>query len=81
MWCLKCKGFVDVCFVQLFGVFEKYLCKKCWEMGVKFVYKCVDICVVEFVIIIVYMYFIYEEECEVVFSGCDKIMVLGGGFN
>lgn len=79
---LKCKGFVDVCLVKLVGVVESEVCKLCYKYGLYLVYKCVDICVVEFLIDIVYMYLIYEEECEFnLISECLKIMVLGGGLN
>lgn len=60
---------------------ENDVCEICWGFGILLVYKCVDICVVEFFISIVYMYLIYDEECEVVLMDKDKIMVLGGGLN
>lgn len=36
---------------------------------------------VEFKLDMVYMYFMYDEECEVNLIDKDKIMVLGGGLN
>lgn len=81
MYKFKCKGFFDVCLVKLLGVIEKNLCSYCYKLKVLLVYKCVDICVVEFVIDIVYMYLIYEEECEVNLLSCEKIMIFGGGLN
>lgn len=81
MCVFKCKGFFDVCFVELIKVVESDICEICCDFGIFFVYKCVDICVVEFFISIVYMYLMYDEECEVVLIDKDKIMVLGGGLN
>lgn len=78
---LKCVGFFDVCLVQLIGINEVVICVLCCVYKVCLVYKCVDFCVGEFFIGIVYLYFIYEDECEVVLSNCDKIMILGGGLN
>lgn len=54
----------------------------CKFLGIIFVYKVVDICVVEFEVFIFYYYFIYElEECEVLLLDKFKVMILGGGFN
>lgn len=78
---LKQSGFFDCCFVKLFGVMLEDVCCCCVELNVCLVYKCVDMCVVEFVMKIVYMYLIYEEECEVQLIMNKKIMVLGGGLN
>lgn len=49
------------------------------ENDIKFVYKMVDICVVEFEFLILYYYGIYEIENEFIVIDKEKILVLGFG--
>jgi carbamoyl-phosphate synthase large subunit len=78
---LKRKGFSDMRLSQVLEMPELAVQSKRHELGIRPVYKRVDTCAAEFVSSTAYMYSTYEEECEAMPSGKDKIMVLGGGPN
>ena len=78
---LKRKGFSDMRLSQVLEIPELAVQSKRHELGIRPVYKRVDTCAAEFVSSTAYMYSTYEEECEAMPSGKDKIMVLGGGPN
>lgn len=77
--------------VKIFGFFDRVIVYR-WEMieleiielrykyNIRFVYKMVDICVVEFDLNILYFYLIYEFENELIRSDKEKIVVFGLGF-
>ncbi|MFQ5488924.1 MAG: carbamoyl-phosphate synthase large subunit, partial [Gammaproteobacteria bacterium] len=78
---LKRLGFADRRLARLLGTDESTVRARRRELGVRPVYKRVDTCAAEFASATAYLYSTYEEECEAVPSGRDKIMVLGGGPN
>lgn len=81
-WCeVKWLGFFDVWIGEIVGLFELEVCDFCKKVKVMFVYKMVDICVVEFEVYMLYYYSIYEWEDEVVFIDKFKVVILGSGFN
>ena len=49
--------------------------------GLRPVFKRVDSCAAEFSVSTAYLYSTYEEECEAMPTGREKIVVLGGGPN
>jgi len=81
MFALKRKGFADRRLADVWGISEREVRERRWELGVRPVYKRVDTCAAEFATDTAYMYSTYEEECEAAPSGRDKILVLGGGPN
>lgn len=44
----KMMGFIDVCLVKLIGCDEDNVCCVCQNLNVVVLFKCIDICVVEF---------------------------------
>ncbi len=81
LFSLKRKGFSDRRLATLMGVAEGEVRARRNDLDVHPVYKRVDTCAAEFASDTAYMYSTYEEECESLPSGRDKIMVLGGGPN
>ncbi len=81
MFALKRKGFADRRLADVWGISEREVRERRWELGVRPVYKRVDTCAAEFATDTAYMYSTYEEECEAAPSKRDKILVLGGGPN
>ncbi|TGD70974.1 carbamoyl-phosphate synthase large subunit [Mangrovimicrobium sediminis] len=81
MFRLKRKGFSDERLAVLLGTQEKSVREHRRALGIRPVYKRVDTCAAEFASSTAYMYSTYEEECEALPSGRDKILVLGGGPN
>ena len=78
---LKRKGFSDRRLAKLLDDDEQVVSDYRRNLGVRPIYKRVDTCAAEFSTDTAYMYSSYDEECESVPSGKDKIMVLGGGPN
>ena len=78
---LKRKGFSDRRLAKLLDDDEQVVSDYRRKLGVRPIYKRVDTCAAEFSTDTAYMYSSYDEECESVPSGKDKIMVLGGGPN
>jgi carbamoyl-phosphate synthase large subunit len=78
---LKRKGFSDRRLGELLGSPEVAVRRRRHELGLRPVFKRVDTCAGEFASATAYMYSTYEEECEAMASGRDKILVLGGGPN
>ncbi len=81
LYALKRKGFSDKRLAALLQTSEKAVREHRYGLGIHPVYKRVDTCAAEFSTATAYMYSSYEEECESQPSGCDKILVLGGGPN
>ena len=79
--CLKRKGFADSRLASLLDVTEDEVRKRRHELNIRPVYKRVDTCAAEFSTATAYLYSTYEEECESLPTGNEKIMVLGGGPN
>ena len=79
---LKRRGFADERIAKLLHAADEDSVQEYrHELGVRPVYKRVDTCAAEFESSTTYLYSTYEEECEALPSGRDKIMVLGGGPN
>ncbi len=78
---LKRKGFADQRLAEVLGIKEEEFRARRLSLGIKPVFKRVDTCAAEFATNTAYMYSTYEDECEAMPSGRDKIMVLGGGPN
>lgn len=74
-------GYSDRQIVFVIGIVEKDVRVYCVVFGVVLVYKRVDICVVEFEVNIFYLYLLYDDECEVMFSNRKKVLIFGGGLN
>lgn len=81
-------GFFDECLGILIGKSFVDVWVFCESFDVYFIFKCVDMCVVEFEVCIFYMYFCYELflidgilDCEFVLIDVWKVVILGGGFN
>ncbi|MFP5307737.1 MAG: carbamoyl-phosphate synthase large subunit, partial [Gammaproteobacteria bacterium] len=74
-------GFSDARLARLMGVKEDSLRRARYKHGVRPVYKRVDTCAAEFPTATAYLYSSYDEECEAMPSGRDKIVILGGGPN
>jgi carbamoyl-phosphate synthase large subunit len=77
----KRKGFSDRRLARLLGAAPADVRGARLRLGVRPVYKRVDTCAAEFATTTAYMYSTYEEECEALPTGRQKIMVLGGGPN
>jgi carbamoyl-phosphate synthase large subunit len=78
---LKRKGFSDMRLAELCGIKEAGMRRRRLDLGVRPVFKRVDTCAAEFSTTTAYLYSTYEEECEAEPTGCDKIVILGGGPN
>ena len=79
---LKRRGFADERIAGLLKDTEESSVQEYrHELGVRPVYKRVDTCAAEFESSTAYLYSTYEEECEALPTGKEKIMVLGGGPN
>jgi carbamoyl-phosphate synthase large subunit len=78
---LKRKGFSDRRLAHLLDCTEGKVRRRRHDLDLRPVYKRVDTCAAEFSTSTAYMYSTYEEECESVPTGNEKIMVLGGGPN
>ena len=78
---LKRKGFSDRRLARLLDCTEGKVRRHRHDLDIRPVYKRVDTCAAEFSTSTAYLYSTYEEECESVPTGNDKIMVLGGGPN
>ncbi|MGB5440116.1 MAG: carbamoyl-phosphate synthase large subunit [Gammaproteobacteria bacterium] len=79
--CLKRKGFADSRLASLLDLTEDEVRARRHALNIRPVYKRVDTCAAEFSTATAYLYSTYEEECEALPSGNEKIMVLGGGPN
>jgi carbamoyl-phosphate synthase large subunit len=78
---LKRKGFSDRRLATLLDMSEDMLRKLRHNHRIRPVYKRVDTCAAEFASSTAYLYSTYEEECEALPTGREKIVVLGGGPN
>ncbi|TQT91079.1 carbamoyl phosphate synthase large subunit, partial [Xanthomonas perforans] len=78
---LKRAGFSDARMAQLIGSNEESVRTLRRALKVRPVYKRVDSCAAEFGTSTAYLYSTYENECEALPTGRDKIMILGGGPN
>ena len=77
----KKKGFSDERLAELMGVTQKQIRDLRNQFKVKPVYKRVDTCAAEFETSTAYLYSSYDQECEVLPTNNQKIMILGGGPN
>jgi len=78
---LKRKGFSDSRLAYCLNCSQQDVRAHRHALGIRPVYKHVDTCAAEFATSTAYMYSTYEDECEVVPSDRDKVVVLGGGPN
>ena len=78
---LKKKGFSDRRLARQLKTTDKVIRELRRSLGVRPVYKRVDTCAAEFPTNTAYLYSTYEDECEALPTGRQKIMVLGGGPN
>ena len=77
----KKNGFSDRQLSQIFGTSEEYIRDYRFKNNIFPVYKTVDTCAAEFEAGTPYHYSTYEKFNEVISSGKEKIIILGGGPN
>ncbi len=78
---LKRKGFSDARLATLLDTQETDVRSLRQKMSIRPVYKRIDSCAAEFASDTAYLYSTYEQECEALPTGKEKIIILGGGPN